>query len=54
MVFANDGGRNRLVATLGPGQFEASWFIAAPGPLTVAVTPGAAGTPGSVCRQITS
>ena len=42
MVFANDGGRNRLVATLGPGQFEASWFVAAPGPLTVAVTPGAA------------
>ncbi len=41
------------MATLGPGQFEASWFVAAPGPLTVAVTPGAASTPRSTTYTVT-
>ena len=41
------------MAALGPGQFEASWFVAAPGPLTVAVTPSAAGTPHSTTCTLT-
>ena len=44
-VYADDGGRNRLVATLAAGAAEASWLVRRPGRITVTVVPGSAGAP---------